>query len=134
MPAPDQAADCLLSQPMNVLDALARFLSFAAWAVMKNSWESPQTAGASPIAGIGAIPKFVPAALRSLICQMPSQVMEFLPFLNARYCASMSTLVGLLPFLVCSTCQSRAFTPAGEANVALDPSVAIGSPPFCQSR
>src|SRR3954451_3093600 len=77
MPAPDQAEDCLLSQPMNVLAAFALFLSLAAWAVMKNWWESDQAPGPSPIVGIGAIPKLVPAALRSLICQMPSQVMEF---------------------------------------------------------
>ena len=31
---------------------------------------------------------------RSLICQMPFQVMAFLPFLNARYCGVLVDVAG----------------------------------------
>src|SRR3954463_3928891 len=72
------------------------------------------------------------ADFRSLICQMPSQVTDVLPFLNATYCESWATLVG--PYLPTAlVIQVSASMPAWESYVALLPSLATGCPPFCHS-
>ncbi len=95
IPALDQADDCLLIHPMKVFAAFARSVSWAAWSVRKKWCEFAQDAGWSPMVGSADIFQLSPEASRSLICQIPSQVIEVLPFLNARYCASWSTLGGL---------------------------------------
>src|SRR6476619_949674 len=72
------------------------------------------------------------AALRSLICQMPSQVTDVFPFLKATYWESWATLEGPY-FPTAAAIQVSASTPACESYVALLPSAANGSPPFCHS-
>src|SRR4051794_13765711 len=74
-----------------------------------------------------------PDAFRSLICQMPSQVVASFLFLKPTYCESWATFLGLYPFLMTSTIQVSALTPWSESKVALAPSGAYGSPPFCHS-
>src|SRR3954454_14233378 len=75
-----------------------------------------------------------PEALRSLIFQMPSQVVASFLFLKPAYWASWATVVGLYPFLMTSTIQVSAFTPWSLSKVALVPSGSYGWPPYCHNR
>src|SRR4051794_976890 len=81
--------------------------------------------------GTGASLNGTLVALRSLICQMPSQVTSTFLFLKATYCESGATFFGLQPLSTALRIHSSALTPASESNVALLPSTSYGSPPFC---
>ena len=100
---------------MNVLLACCALASGLRWDSITSWCELAQAAGSPNTVGIGASDHFRPGAvsLRSLICQMPSQVTAFSPFLNARYCESFATLVGLTPCFTWSTIQVSASTPSG---------------------
>src|ERR671930_1531715 len=121
---------------MNTFAACSLLSSGLRWLISTKLCPFAQTAFCSPTWGRKPIPhcSFGAVVLRSLICQMPSQVTAFLPILNALYWVSRATFRGLKPFLIWSTIQLSAATPASELKVALAPSSVYGAPPFCHSR
>src|SRR4051794_7075556 len=124
MPAAAHSLECSTIHLMKVLLACCLSGSGLRWASITNWWELAQDAGDWNTVGIAASDhfRFGAVALRSLICQMPSQVTVVSAFLNARYCESIATFVGLMPFFTWSTIQVSAATPAGLLYVARDPS------------
>src|SRR4029450_6655223 len=129
MPAAAHSLECSTIHLTKVLLACCLLGSGSRWASMTNWCELAQDAGDLKTAGIGASDHFSfgAVALRSLICQMPSQVTVLSAFLNARYCESIATFVGLIPCFTWSTIQLSAATPAGLLYVAVNPSAAYGS-------
>src|SRR4051812_29457542 len=109
---------------MNDFDAWSLLSSAFCWAISTKLCPLAQTACLSKTCGTGVRLHFSFGAVvfRSLICQMPSNVIAFLAFLNALYWVSMATLRGLAPLLIWSTIQDSARTPASELNVAWVPS------------
>src|SRR4030095_2883180 len=94
IPAAAHSLECSIIHLMKVLLACCALASGSRWDNITSWCELAQAAGRPNTVGIGASDHFSFGAvvLRSLICQMPSQVTEFSPFLNARYCESFATL------------------------------------------
>ncbi len=92
---PAQSAECSLIQAMNTWAAAALFSSSAPCRLMKKWCEFAHCACSSKIVGSGAISYGTLFDSRSLICQMPSQVIDVSPFLKATYCESIATFGGL---------------------------------------
>src|SRR4051812_39960046 len=134
MPDPAQSAECCPTQSMKVLEA-ASLLSSDFWFISTKLCPSAHTAGVSPTVGRKPMLqcRFGAVVFRSLICQMPSQVMALRPVLKALYWVSRATFFGLWPFLIWSVIQVSAVTPASESKAALPASEVNGVPPFCQS-
>ena len=96
MPEPAQSAECSLIQAMNTCAAASLFLSFAPCVLMKKWCEFAHRACSSKIVRApGRCRSWTLFASRSLICQMPSQVIDVLPLLKATYWASIATFSGL---------------------------------------